>query len=78
MQTITLYTENSIGILEKVINVLTRNRINIEELSVSALSFEKLNFITISACISLETAQKLLPQFNKIIEVSNAQIKTEN
>lgn len=76
MQTITLYTENSIGILEKVINVLTRNRVNIEHLFVSTLIFKELNFIAISASISLETAQKLLPQFNKIIEVSNVQLAT--
>ncbi|NDK55716.1 ACT domain-containing protein [Pontibacter fetidus] len=75
MQTLKIYTENKIGVLEKVTTVFTRNRVNIMTLNLRANALQELSLISVSADISQELAQKVIPQLKRIIEVADAKLK---
>ena len=70
MNTITIYVENRIGILEKIASVFTRNRVNIESLLLKDKQKIGLSSIAINTNISSELVKKLLPQLRRIIEVA--------
>ncbi|SIT75909.1 hypothetical protein [Pontibacter indicus] len=78
MQTLKIYTENKIGVLEKVTTVFTRNRVNITTLNLRANALKDLSLICVSADISPELALKVIPQLKRIIEVADAKLKAES
>ena len=70
--TITLYTENSIGILGRVAGIFTRRKINIESLSTSPSEIENVHIFTIVIEESEEVVRKLCMQIEKQIDVLKA------
>ena len=70
--TITLYTENSIGILGRVSGIFTRRKINIESLSTSPSEIENVHRFTIVIEESEEVVRKLCMQIEKQIDVLKA------
>lgn len=70
--TITLYTENSIGILGRVAGIFTRRKINIESLSTSPSEIENIHRFTIVIVESEEVVRKLCMQIEKQIDVLKA------
>ena len=70
--TITLYTENSIGILGRVAGIFTRRKINIESLSTSPSEIENVHRFTIVIEESEEVVRKLCMQIEKQIDVLKA------
>lgn len=70
--TITLYTENSIGILGRVAGIFTRRKINIESLSTSPSEIENIHRFTIVIEESEEVVRKLCMQIEKQIDVLKA------
>jgi len=70
--TITLYTENSIGILGRVAGIFTRRKINIESLSTSPSEIENVHRFTIVIEESEEVATLLCMQIEKQIDVLKA------
>ena len=70
--TITLYTENSIGILGRVAGIFTRRKINIESLSTSPSEIENVHRFTIVIGESEEVVRKLCMQIEKQIDVLKA------
>lgn len=70
--TITLYTENSIGILGRVAGIFTRRKINIESLSTSPSEIENVHRFTIMIEESEEVVRKLCMQIEKQIDVLKA------
>lgn len=75
MNTIQLYIENRVGILEKVTNVLTRNRVTLKNLNFQTEHLQSFSFLSISAELSLEEAEKLKKQFQRIIEVKSIELR---
>lgn len=68
--TICVFTENTIGILNKITTILTRRRINIESLTVSETERKGISrFTIVIRHDSREAVEKLVRQIRKVIEV---------
>jgi acetolactate synthase small subunit len=70
METITLTVENQVGVLERIINIFTRNRININHLEVQ-LQQNNESTVEITYHPTHLTKDKLTLQFYRIIEIKN-------
>ena len=68
--TITVFSENSTGLLSRVVGLITRRKINIEALTVSKSSMEGIHRFTIVLTISEEVIIKVVNQIDKQVAVS--------
>jgi len=66
---ITVYTENSLGLLSRIAIMFSRRRINIESLNVAASEVNGVHHFTIIVSESEEVIQKLVLQIEKQVEV---------
>ena len=78
LYTITVFTENRVGLLNKISIIFTRRKINIESLSVSPSSIKGVHKFTITAYTDLDTIQKLTKQIEKRIDVLRAYFYTDD
>ncbi len=69
LYTISAFTENTIGLLNRITIIFTRRRINIESLSVSETERSGISRFTIVVKTDRETTEKLVKNIRKIIEV---------
>ncbi|KJD32504.1 acetohydroxyacid synthase small subunit [Tamlana nanhaiensis] len=76
--TISIYTENNIGLLNRVSAIFQRRHINIESLTTSQSEIEGVNRFVIVVNISESQAKKIVGQFEKQIEVIKAYYHTED
>lgn len=67
--TLSAFTENTIGLLNRITIIFTRRRINIESLSVSETERKGISRFTIVVKAERITVEKLVKQIRKIIEV---------
>ncbi|MDR3366889.1 MAG: acetolactate synthase small subunit, partial [Prevotellaceae bacterium] len=67
--TITAFTENAVGLLNRVTIIFTRRHINIESLTVSASAIKGIHKFTIVVNTSKEQAEKIVNQIAKLVEV---------
>lgn len=74
--TITLYTENSIGMIGRVSTIFSRRKINIESLNTSPSEAEGIHRFTIVIMETEETVRKLCRQIEKQVEVLKAYYNT--
>ena len=70
--TITVFSENSTGLLSRVVGLITRRKINIEALTVSKSSMEGIHRFTIVLTISEEVIIKVVNQIDKQVDVLKA------
>lgn len=70
--TISIFTENHIGLLNRITIVLTRRKINIDSLTTSGSEMEGIYRFTIVIRTSPENIQKIIKQFEKQVEVIKA------
>ena len=70
--TIAVFTENHIGLLNKITIVFTRRKINIESLTVSESQIAGIHSFTIVVNCTTETVQKVVNQIDKLVEVIKA------
>ncbi len=70
--TITAFSENSIGLLNRVTIIFTRRHINIESLTVSQSSIKGVHKFTIVVITTLEKIEKVTKQIEKLVEVLKA------
>ena len=75
--TITLYTENSIGMIGRISGIFSRRKINIESLNTSPSEVEGIHRFTILINESEEVARKLCRQIEKQVEVLKAYYNTD-
>ena len=78
LYTITVFTENRVGLLNQISIIFTRRKINIESLSVSPSSFKGVHKFTFTAYTDLDTIQKLTKQIEKRIDVLRAYFYTDD
>ena len=78
LYTITVFTENRVGLLNQISIIFTRRKINIESLSVSPSSITGVHKFTITAYTDLDTIQKLTKQIEKRIDVLRAYFYTDD
>lgn len=67
--TITVFTENAVGLLNRITIIFTRRHINIESLTVSASALQGIHKFTIVVNITEELVQKVVNQIEKLVEV---------
>jgi len=70
--TITAYSENHIGLLNRITVIFTRRHVNIESLTVSASAIEGIHKFTIVVFETEEKVKKIVNQIEKLVEVLKA------
>lgn len=76
--TITLFTENSIGLLGRISGIFSRRKINVESLNTSPSEVEGIHRFTIVINETEEVVRKLCRQMEKQIEVLKAYYNTDS
>lgn len=75
--TISVYTENNIGLLNRISAIFQRRHINIESMNISVSEIEGVSRFTIVVIMSEEKVKKIIGQIEKQIEVIKAYYHTE-
>lgn len=75
--TITVYTENQVGILNRIAIIFSRRKINVESLNTSPTEVESVHRFTIVINETEEVVKKLCRQIEKQVEVLKAYYNTE-
>ncbi|CAN5216733.1 acetolactate synthase small subunit [soil metagenome] len=76
--TITVYTENQIGLLNRIAIIFSRRKINIESLSTSPSEIESVHRFTIVINETEDVVRKLCRQIEKQVEVLKAYYNTND
>ena len=76
--TITVYTENQIGLLNRIAIIFSRRKINIDSLNTSPSEIESVHRFTIVVNETEEVVSKLCRQIEKQVEVLKAYYNTGN
>lgn len=74
--TITVYTENQVGLLNRIAIIFSRRKINIDSLNVSPSEVESIHRFTIVINETEEVVRKLCFQIEKQVEVLKAYFNT--
>ena len=69
LYTITVFSENTVGLLNQIAIIFTRRRINIETLSVSPSAIEGIHKFTITAFSDPDTIEKVVKQIDKRVGI---------
>lgn len=75
--TIIAFTENRIGLLNRITIIFTRRHINIESLTTSECEVEGVHRFTITTRTTAERAVKVVQQIDKLVEVIKASLHEE-
>ena len=76
--TITVYTENQIGLLNRIAIIFSRRKINIESLNTSPSEVDSVHRFTIVINETEDVVKKLCRQIEKQVEVLKAYYNTED
>lgn len=76
--TITVYTENQIGLINKIAIIFTRRKINIESLNTSPSEVEGIHRFTIVINETEEVVRKLCRQIEKLLDVLKVDFNTDD
>ena len=76
--TITVFSENTVGVLNQITTIFTRRQLNIESLSVSPSAIDGIHKFTITTFVdSEESVIKLVKQIDKRVDVLKAYFNTD-
>jgi acetolactate synthase I/III small subunit len=75
--TVTVYTENQVGLLNRIAIIFSRRKINIESLNTSPTEVDSVHRFTIVINETEEVVSKLCRQIEKQVEVLKAYYNTE-
>ena len=76
--TISVYTENNLGLLNRISTIFLKRRINIESLTVSSTEIENVSRFIIVVKVTKEQVKKIIGQIEKQIEVIKAYYHTNS
>lgn len=76
--TVTIYTENNIGLLNRISAIFQRRHINIESINSSGSEIENVSKWTIVVKLPEEQMKKIIGQIEKQVEVIKAYFHTED
>ena len=65
--TITVYTENHVGLLHRITIIFTKRKVNIESITVSESEKEGIHRFTIAVTVHQKAVQKIVTQIEKQI-----------
>jgi acetolactate synthase-1/3 small subunit len=77
LYTVTIFSENTVGLLNQVTIIFTRRGLNIETLSVSPSAIEGIHKFTITTYTSEETIGKVVKQIDKRVDILKAYYNTD-
>ncbi len=77
LYTITIFSENTVGLLNQITIIFTRRRLNIETLSVSPSAIEGVHKFTITAYSNKEIIEKVVKQIDKRVDIIKAYYNTD-
>ena len=77
LYTVSIYTENNVGILNRLSAIFLKRHINIESMTVSKSEIDNVHRFTFAVNISEINARKIIGQLEKQIEVIRAFYHTE-
>ena len=78
LYTITIFSENTVGLLSQVTSVFTRRQLNIETLSVSASAIEGIHKFTITVFCDEDEVKKVVLQIDKRVDVLKSYYNTND
>ncbi|MDL2323105.1 acetolactate synthase small subunit [Bacteroidales bacterium OttesenSCG-928-A17] len=78
LYTITIFSENTVGLLNQVTIIFTRRGLNIETLSVSPSALEGIHKFTITTFSDRETVEKVVKQIDKKVDIIKAYFNTDD
>ncbi|WP_452231912.1 acetolactate synthase small subunit [Lacinutrix sp. MEBiC02595] len=76
--TVSIYTENNIGLLNRISAIFQRRHINIESLNTSPSEIESVSRFTIVVNMTEENIKKIMGQIEKQVEVIKVYCHTED
>lgn len=76
LYTISIYTENNIGLLNRIATIFLKRHINIESLTVSSTEIENVSRFIMVSNLSEESVKKIIGQLEKQVEVIKAYYHT--
>jgi acetolactate synthase-1/3 small subunit len=77
LYTISIYTENNIGLLNRISAIFQRRHLNIESLNISVSEIEGVSRFTILVNMTEESVKKIIGQIEKQVEVIKAYYHNE-
>jgi len=77
LYTITVFSENTVGLLNQITIIFTRRKINIETLSVSPSAIEGIHKFTITVFSDSDTITKVVKQINKRVGIIKTYCNTD-
>ncbi|MEA5128579.1 acetolactate synthase small subunit [Proteiniphilum sp.] len=78
LYTITIFSENTVGVLNQITTIFTRRQLNIETLSVSPSAIRGIHKFTITTfCEDDETMKKLVRLIDKRVDILKAYFNTD-
>ena len=78
LYTVTVYSENQVGLLNQISIIFTRRQLNIESLSVSGSAIEGVHKFTITSFSDRESMEKLVKQIDIRLDVLRAFFYTDD
>jgi acetolactate synthase-1/3 small subunit len=75
--TITIFSENTVGLLNQITIIFTRRGLNIETLSVSPSAIEGIHKFTITTFTDRETIDKVVKQIDKRVDIVKTYYNTD-
>ncbi|MDR0686433.1 MAG: acetolactate synthase small subunit [Dysgonamonadaceae bacterium] len=77
LYTVTVFSENTVGLLNQITIIFTRRGINIETLSVSPSAIENIHKFTITVFSDKNTMLKVVKQIDKRVDIIKAYFNTD-
>ena len=78
LYTVTIFSENIVGLLSQVTIIFTRRGLNIETLSVSPSALEGIHKFTITTYTNREMIAKVVKQIDKRVDIIKAYFNTDD
>ncbi|MDR1719133.1 MAG: acetolactate synthase small subunit [Dysgonamonadaceae bacterium] len=78
LYTVTVFSENSVGLLNQITIIFTRRRLNIETLSVSPSAIEGIHKFTITTFSTRDIVEKVVKQIDKRVDIIKAYFNTND
>ena len=72
LYTVTIYSENNIGLLNRISAIFQRRHINVESINISTSEIENVSKWTIMVWLTEERMKKIIGQIDKQVEVIKA------
>jgi len=77
LYTVTIFSENQVGLLNQITIIFTRRQLNIETLTVSPSAIEGIHKFTITTFSDVDTIEKVVKQIAKRVDILAAYSNTD-